>query len=80
MKFVKVDKVPMRNQANHRLRDYFEEFMSANIKIAKVELNDGEYSNPSVARSVLGNSIKRHGFPIDIKLRSGEIYLVRRDI
>lgn len=79
MRFVKVEEVPNRER-RHRLKDYWEEFMSMNIRIAKADLDIGEYASPEVARSVMANSIKRFGYPIDLHRRGKDIYLVRRDM
>lgn len=79
MKFVKVNEVPEVKKYHH-LKDYFEGFMDSNIKIAKVELNNGDYTSTACARTVLYAAIKRHGFPINIMKRGDEIYLVRRDM
>ena len=76
MKFVQVEAIPGRGE-NHKLKQAWKEFMGMNVKIAKAELDVGEYASPMVARSVWGVSIKRSGYPIDLKLRNGEIYLVR---
>ena len=64
----------------HRLKDCIDDFRSMNVKIAKIDLDENEYSNINVARSVIGVSIKRFGYPVDITKRKGELYLVRRDI
>ena len=79
MKFVQVEMVPGKGE-NHKLNAAWKEFMSMNVKIAKAELDVGEYASPTVARGVWAISIKRFGYPIDLKLRNGEIYLVRRDM
>ena len=79
MKFVQVEMVPGRNE-NHKLKAAWEEFMGMGVKIAKADLDVDEYKSPNVARGVWAVSIKRFGFPIDLKLRRGEIYLVRRDM
>lgn len=79
MKFVQVEMIPGRNE-KHKLKHAWEEFMSMNVKIAKAELDIGEYSSPTVARSVWTISIKKYGYPIDVRMRKGEIYLIRRDI
>lgn len=79
MKLVAVDMVPGKYE-NHKLKKTWREFMGMNVKIAKAELDIGEYASPSVARSVWGISIKRFGYPIKLKLRNGEIYLIRTDM
>jgi hypothetical protein len=81
MKFVKVDKVPNRTRGNnYKLVQRWEEFMSMNVKTVKVEISDDEYKSPKVARTVWITSIKTFGYPIDLKMRGNDIYLVRRDM
>ena len=79
MKLVQVERVPGRNE-NHKLKAAWEEFMGMNVKIAKAELDVDEYKSPSVAANVWAVSIKRFGYPISVKLRKNEIYLIRRDM
>lgn len=79
MKLVQVEMMPRKGE-NHKLKANWDEFMSMNVKYAKAELEVGEYSSPTVARSVWACSIKKFGYPIDVKLRGKDIYLVRRDI
>lgn len=79
MKFVEVRDIPDQKR-HHRLKDYWVDFMSMNIKIAKVDLDIGEYASPDVARSTMALSIKRFGYPIDVFKRGNEIYLIRRDM
>lgn len=79
MKFVEVKEIPDKRRY-HRLKDYWEDFMSMNIKTAKVDLDIGEYANPNVARTCMAISIKKFGYPIDVFRRGNEIYLGRRDM
>lgn len=81
MKFVKVDEVPRIAIRRHaRLKEDWQEFMAMNVKAVKVDLTKYNYKSVSVARQVMGKSIERWGFPIDIFRRGDEIYLVRRDM
>lgn len=80
MKFTKVDAVPNRKKRYNQLKYSWEEFMAMNTKVAKIDLDTGEYSNIYVARTSMKSSIKRLGYPIDITIRRGEIYLIRRDM
>lgn len=79
MKFVEVKEIPCYKR-NHRLKDMWDEFIASNMKMAKVDLDIDEYSNLSVAASVMAVSIKRYGYPIKLVRRDGNIYLVRKDI
>lgn len=79
MKFVQVEALPGKKEKSV-LRNTWEEFMRMNVKTVKVELEAGEYASPTVARGVFAVSIKRFGYPIDVRLRDGEIYLIRRDM
>lgn len=79
MRLVQVEAVPGR-KGNHRLKAVWEEFMGMNVKVAKAELDVGEYKSVEVAQTVWHNSINRFGFPITVTRRNGEIYLIRRDM
>lgn len=79
MKFVETNEKIVRTRA-HNLKVFFEEFISSNIKFAKVELKEGEYKTPGVAISCFRNSCNRYGFPIRFFLRKEEIFMERKDI
>lgn len=80
MKFKQVEAIPGKCSEKRTLRNNWEEFMRMNVKMVKVELAPDEYKSPTVARGVFAVSIKRYGYPIDARLRNGEIYLIRRDM
>lgn len=79
MKLTKVDALPKKRHYHH-LKDMWEEFMAMNTKFIEIELYEGEYSSINVARTVMYKSIKRFGYPIDLVVQDGKIYLIRRDI
>ena len=79
MKFVKVDKVPERNRKK-RLREFLDEFMSANIKVAKVELNEGDYKTPEVRARCIYHSVKMGAYPIRVTRVKDEVFLIRKDM
>lgn len=79
MKFVEVEKVPGL-QKYHPLKSKWDEFMAMNVKVAKVDLDENEYSNIEVARATMAISVKRMGYPITVTRRQNEIYLIRRDM
>ena len=70
MTFVKVDNLPGRRNKKD-LRGFLKEFITADIKVAKINLN---------CYNALGTSIKRGGFPIKVRMRNGELYLIRTDL
>lgn len=82
MQFVKFEgKIPEIKRIHRKnLKGYFDEFMSTNIKVAKVMLNEGEYKDVVVARNVLNRSVVNHGYPITVRRVGKEIFLIRRDI
>lgn len=80
MKFVECKEGLPERADKKNLKVYFEEFMSSNIKVAKVEFNKGDYKSINVAYSVIYRSAKNHGFPIEVHRINKEIYLIRKDI
>lgn len=79
MKFVKVNEVP-ESRHNHKLKEYWDRFMSMKAKVVKVDLDECEYKNVAVAYRCMGASVRRYGLPINVMKRGNEIFLVRRDI
>ena len=79
MKFTEVMDVP-RKRAYNSLHTEWENFIAMNIKTVKVDLSDRHYANSTVAYGVMKTSIKRFGYPIKVKRRGNEIYLIRTDM
>lgn len=83
MKFIEVAELPESNpnKKNRRgvTRDKLDEFMSMNIKMAKV-VSDGAYVNNISCYNTMSKAAKNGCYPISVKMRNGEVYLIRRDI
>lgn len=77
MKFVKVNEIPNRAPA-HDMLAYLKEFMHMNVKTVRVD--DHGYKSARTAANCIGSAVKRHVFPIDVRLSDGEVYLIRRDM
>ena len=70
--------IPQKAHYNN-LKAELRGFMDMNIKVAKIDTGD-HYANLNVAFKTLHMAAKRHGFPIDVVQRKGEIYFIRRDM
>lgn len=89
MTFTPVEELP--NQTNsgrksgdkvseyHKYEKEFDAFMRFGHRIVKVNYFDEFVSYKSAAKS-LHRAVQRLGYPIDVRTRNGEVYLVRRDI
>ena len=64
----------------NRLKYVFMEFMRMNIKVAKVDFKEREYKNTTIAYHTLHRACKRHAVPITVRMRNGEVYMVRTDM
>lgn len=79
MRFVKMENgIPKRENFKHA--QLFKEFISMNIKVARVDLDPDDYKSVNVAANVLRNGVRRHAVPIKVKMSDGEIYFVRTDM
>lgn len=79
MKFVKVDKVPGENlRKRGEMKIVLDEFMKMNVKSVRVE--DYRNKSPKNAYMSFRRAVERWVFPIDVCMRNGEVYLIRRDI
>lgn len=78
MRFTKVNEVPKKRAAYHRLKDDLERFVQSGLEIAKIDFHEGEYKSATVAANVISAAVKRHGFN-DIKViqRGDNVYLKR---
>lgn len=83
MKFTAINDLPenvIRRRKYHKVRRFLEEFITQNVKYAKVEYFDGEYAHAASAYSQLNRRIKEDGLPVDVVKNGDEIYLIRRDM
>jgi hypothetical protein len=80
MKAIAVHCIPERMHGNHKLRRFFEDFITSNIKLAKIELSEVEYKSPKVAQNVMGIAARRGKYPVKVMLRGDDIYLQRTDM
>ena len=83
MKFIEVSEIPERKDYDGRpkkpVRKFIECFLLSDIRIARVILEDEDYARPEYARLSLNEACKRYGYPVEVKTRSGDIYLVRKE-
>jgi hypothetical protein len=84
MKFVEVAEVPEKVNNTRRkkgeLKLYLDRFIQQGIKIAKVEFVPDEYYAMIGVYNSMRLACKWHVLPIDVTMRKGEVYLVRRDL
>lgn len=75
MRFTEVNEVP-KKAAYHKLKDDLERFVRSGVKIARVDLHEGEYKSATVAAHCLHAAIKRHHFTgIKVFQRGDNVYL-----
>lgn len=80
MRFTKVETMPKLGRKASALKMELIEFINMDVKCVKVTLAPGEYSCSNSAQSTIQNAIKRYGFPITVRCRKGELYLIRTDM
>lgn len=88
MIFVPIDRLPDRGNTvcglaravNHSYEDELDIFMSLEMPIVRVELEDGEFKSASSAYGALKRAVRTSGLPVDALLRSGSVYLLRTDM
>lgn len=84
MKITAVDAIPKRDYRKKRWDTkifwYLEQFMKLGCKCAKVELEEGEYANVTVAASCIRGSVIHYDFPIRVVVVNQELYLERFDM
>lgn len=84
MYFVEVREIPSETYKPKREKGYLKaklnKFMGMHVKYAKVVFTVYDYIGPVSCYNSYRSAVKRYVFPIDVKMRNGEIYLIRRDI
>lgn len=78
LRFTKIEEESIPRKYN-KLKAEIGGFLSMNVKVAQIEYGN-DYKNVRVAVTTFRNSIRRHGFPIDVIQRKDEIYFVRKDM
>lgn len=86
MRFVAVDKLPNCDRGRvpraekHQTQKDLDAFMKMGIKIARVDILDGEFANVRSIESSLNSAVRIGAFPIKVVRRQSRLYLVRKDI
>lgn len=83
MYFVEVKELPEIGSSSGEkgaLKSRLDKFMELGVKIVKIVLDDDDYCCPVSAHSAFSGAVERWAFPIDVKMRKGEVYLIRRDM
>ena len=83
MYFVEVEELPKkatRTGKKGELKTRLDQFMDMRVKIAKLILDDCDYICPVSAYASYADACEYWAFPIDVKMRNGEVYLVRTDM
>ncbi len=78
MNFEAVKEIPKRTK--HKLTNYLDEFMRMKEKTVRVHFTKGEYKTTRIGADCLKVAIKRKGYPIDVNVQEGYVYLTRRDL
>lgn len=80
MRFIEVTNIPKQvRSCKHKLEREILDFIGMDVKTAKVEYSQYEYSCVESLRACLKTACVRVGVPVDVKMVNGEVYLVRRD-
>lgn len=79
MKFVEVKEMPRMGYKRNELRARLAEFMRMNVKTVKVEW-EGTYMKAAHAQMNIYRAAKNGAFPIDVRRKRDEVYLIRRDM
>lgn len=78
MRFTKVENYELRPKT--KLDIELNEFMNLETKIAICNFEEGRYKTIYSAYSTWYKAIKHWGYPIQINMRQGKIYLTRTDM
>lgn len=83
MDFIVVDEVPEQSKRCGRkgiLKTKLDKFMDMHTKSAKVVWHEHKYTCPASCYNSFKLAAKRYVYPIDVVMRNGEVYLIRRDM
>lgn len=87
MTLVPVEKLPEKHTRhditacnNKSVQTYLKEFMKMNVKYARVDFTNMDYSDLSIGYRTFRDSVYRSALPINVVQRSGHVYLIRKDL
>ena len=82
MKLVPVECLPRKSQEHCKRKDVgilFEEFMASGALVARIDLEDGDYQTTRDCVHSLRNALYyQYDYPIEVRIRCGDAYLVRK--
>lgn len=78
MKLVVVKELPPARKQKKSLKAIFDEFLSMNVQVARVDLSEHDYKDSKVANTVFKTAVKRWCVPITVVKRGDEIYFINR--
>lgn len=79
MKFVEVNEMPRMGYKRNELRAKLNEFMGMRTKTVRV-IWEGTYRTAQYAKMNISRAAKAGVFPIDVRRKGEEVYLIRRDM
>lgn len=79
MRFTEVKELPRMRHKRNELYARLQEFMSMRTKIVKVEWK-GTYNSAAQTQSNLYRGVQRGAFPIDVRRRGDDVYLINRNL
>ena len=67
---------PRKRTRCNRSAERLHEFLSMNVKYARMDVGKLEYSHSYSAYTSMRNMVKFYSLPIDVKMLNGEVYLI----
>lgn len=83
MKFIEVMAIPETSKYRRKrgeMQIELKRFMKKHIKMAKVVYGAEDYNGPVSCCNSYRAACRRGAFPVDVLMRNGEVYLIRRDM
>lgn len=84
MIFIEIEELPKTEKRivheYKNCKEYFEQFMAMNTKVAWAVFEPHEYVNTLSACLTLKRSCRRFGYPIEVCVRNDDLYFVRTDM
>lgn len=68
--------IPSNWHRPYKCQGVLEEFLSMHTKAVKLDVGD-EWKDPKSAYGSLSKAAKRFGYPVQVRLVRGEVYLIR---
>ena len=77
MKLIPTEVLPKKKCARHDLQGLIHGFVDGGDNIVRVDITETDYKSPRVCYSCMTAAVRRSGYPVKVRIRNSQVYLVK---